>query len=378
MRDLDRLLSDTLRSVGETYRPADEREARAAFLRRSRRRRWFLLAGIPASASALAVIAALLFASPSPEPSRPSEPELRVASAPLTISDRVVVGDGPSGMVVGDEGIWVAVARKGAVTLVDPASQRVTQSLPIDGHPDDVAITDDDVWVSNPSEGVVHQLERTAEIGAAVSAARTDHEVKSEAHQDIASGFGSIWLAVKGEATYRWALADEELVPVAALDSPADVAVGEGWVWFLGEDEGTPALARVNEKGEARERFILPIEDVMGDADLAAGEGWIWIALGDEGRVLRVSPSTGEVSGEAEVGGDFAGISVGAGVIWVLVGDEDGSGGRVVRIEPDSLEPVEDSLELARTPADIVVVGNTAWISIADGNHLKRVQPTAP
>jgi hypothetical protein len=65
-------------------------------------------------------------------------------------------------------------------------------------------------------------------------------------------------------------------------------------------------------------------------------------------------------------------------VIWVLVGDEDGSGGRVVRIEPDSLEPVEDSLELARTPADIVVVGNTAWISIADGNHLKRVQPTAP
>jgi hypothetical protein len=379
MKDLDRLLSDSLKSIGEAYSP-DEAEARQRILRRVRRRRRFLFLGVPAAtAVAVAVIAGLLV-STTPEPlGDKAELVLDIASDPLTVTSSIEVGDGPSGMVVGDDGIWVAVRRAGEVTLVDPTSQVVTEQLNVGGYPDDVAVVEREVWVSNPSKGVVT---RHGPFGDAAAFAETEFPVESEAHQDIASGFDSVWIAVKGDATWRWPVADEEPTRFPALDTPTDVAVDEDWVWLLGEDDGRPVLVRVDETGSADETFFLDddVESSLGkaDADLAAGEGWVWIALGDEGRVLRIDPATGEVNGEAEVGGDYAGISVGGGVVWVLVGREDGSGGRVVRIDPDSLEQVEDSLELTETPADIVVIGNTAWISIASGDQLERVEPTAP
>src|SRR5919106_4495073 len=115
MRDFDRLLSESLKSVGDVYRPADQLEAREAFLRRARRRRWFLLAGIPATATAAAVIAALLFVSPSPEPRRPSEPRLRVAAEPLSVTVTIPVGEEPSGIGDGEGAVWVANSGDGTV-----------------------------------------------------------------------------------------------------------------------------------------------------------------------------------------------------------------------------------------------------------------------
>ena len=59
MKDLERIVRESLRSVGESYTPTDETAARARFVRRRRRRNWTIFGS--STALAAATVAALVF-----------------------------------------------------------------------------------------------------------------------------------------------------------------------------------------------------------------------------------------------------------------------------------------------------------------------------
>ena len=122
---------------------------------------------------------------------------------------------------------------------------------------------------------------------------------------------------------------------------PGNVAVGEGAVWFLNNEERT--VSRIDpETKEVSETFDTP----GVPSELAVGEGALWIGNAGGGdfsnatvSVSRLDPDSGRVTRTVRLRGDegvypVAGaprIAVGAGAVWAANPD-----GSVSRIDPES------------------------------------------
>jgi YVTN family beta-propeller protein len=91
-------------------------------------------------------------------------------------TDRVMAvlrhtGD-PEALVVGGGSVWVAEAGEDDVRQVDPVTHRVTRSIPIGGTPSDVAVGVGSVWAITPSESRVWRIDpRTDAVTAAIDVA---------------------------------------------------------------------------------------------------------------------------------------------------------------------------------------------------------------
>jgi ABC-type branched-subunit amino acid transport system substrate-binding protein/DNA-binding beta-propeller fold protein YncE len=122
---------------------------------------------------------------------------------------------------------------------------------------------------------------------------------------------------------------------------PGNVAVGEGAVWVLNNEERT--VSRIDpETKETTRTFEMP----GVPSELAAGEGAVWIGNAGGGdfsnatvSVSRLDPASGRVTRTVRLRGDegvfpVAGaprIAVGAGAVWAANPD-----GSVSRIDPES------------------------------------------
>jgi ABC-type branched-subunit amino acid transport system substrate-binding protein/DNA-binding beta-propeller fold protein YncE len=122
---------------------------------------------------------------------------------------------------------------------------------------------------------------------------------------------------------------------------PGNVAVGEGAVWVLNNEERT--VSRIDPETKEVSRTF----DTPGvPSELAAGEGALWIGIAGGGdfsnatvSVSRLDPDSGRVTRTVRLRGDegvypVAGaprIAVGAGAVWVANPD-----GSVSRIDPES------------------------------------------
>jgi branched-chain amino acid transport system substrate-binding protein len=72
----------------------------------------------------------------------------RIDPATNRLTDTVPVGAGASGVAVGLDAVWVANTIDGTVSRVDPREVEVTDTIDVDGSPVDVAVGRDTVWVA--------------------------------------------------------------------------------------------------------------------------------------------------------------------------------------------------------------------------------------
>lgn len=78
----------------------------------------------------------------------------------------------PEALAVGAGSVWVAEAGQDDVRQVDAVTHRVTRSIPIGGAPSDVAIGDGSVWAITPSESRVWRIDQsTGAVTAAIDVA---------------------------------------------------------------------------------------------------------------------------------------------------------------------------------------------------------------
>jgi virginiamycin B lyase len=373
MRDIDRVVTDSLRSVGYGYRPTDLYGAQAEFHVRRRRRRALRVSGAVALAGAAAVAAVVVaqtqpFADDAPAP----------ATRRMVVAATIDVGEGPSGLTFGDDSLWTANSEDGTVSQIDPETSLVNTHI-VGGAPDDVVVAGTlgselgDVWVANPELGGLQQLDaNTGEV-----ADKYVSELWGKGHIDLAAGdFDSVWAVAQATgALIEINTFEGSVAPVRGALSRnwSDVAVGEGGVWLL--DERTSSVFRHHPvTAETTEVAVLSQRDI--DEDLAAGEGYVWVANGDEGTVVRIDPVTGEVSGKLEVGGDYAAVTTGVGAVWVLAGSNSGIGD-LWQIDPDTIQ-VRGRLTLGGGPADVAVANGSLWVTNQDGDTLTRIDLVEP
>jgi len=127
----------------------------------------------------------------------------------------------------------------------------------------------------------------------------------------MAYGFGSLW--VLGRELERVSAATGRVVgTVELVGGRSDIATGFGSVWIADDEE--QAVIRV----DARQETVLRTYDVAGSPlGVAVGTDAVW-AASDDGTVVRIDPETDDVT-IVRVGGAPRVVDVGAGEVWVSV-----------------------------------------------------------
>jgi len=306
------------------------------------RRRHVLLAAVVATV-VLAAVALLVAAVRSDDTS----PAAAVTGGAVAVVDpasgkvreRLPVGSTPSAVAAGADGVWVIDADDRTVTRIDPKTHE-TATFATGSTPTDIAAGDDGVWV-----GDGEQLAAAQFIGpVATAVSRVDPATRTvRARVGLpASGAGAVSNLV-----------DDHLAAVA------------GGVWAITAES---ALVRIDATTDAitARRPARP----LAAAAIAAGDGELWL-LSLNGTVARLDPRTGVPTGSVRLDlGDGGALAVGGGSAWVI---SPGTG-TLWRVESGPrLTPT--AIPVGEGATDVAYGAGAAWLVNPVSGQLARVDP---
>ena len=312
MNDLDRLLKQSLTEVRESVaeaRGSDRLEARVRFIERYRRRRIFYRAGSAVLVGAAVLIAFAistgriqLFADGT------DEIAARIGRGVIaqidTGREAVDVGLRP-------DGAWVVHKEDSILSLVNPATDELVTTIPLEGPADEVEVGEGGVWIAGfgrvtPVDLESNELAKGVRVGAPYEPI------------EISVGEGAVWAIVNYDRLLRIDPETVEVKTIEGVGSPRDVAARAGSVWVLDEQAGIVRL-----DPETGSPIAKPIDTGVSTGDISIAAGVVW--LGDEGSntVTRIRPRTTAFGGQFQVSGAYVDMAVLDDTVWVLSRDRD-------------------------------------------------------
>jgi serine/threonine-protein kinase len=188
----------------------------------------------------------------------------------------------------------------------------------------------------------------------------------------VAAGSDAAWLIDPGRSTVARVDGGTNRVRTTGIGSaPTDVAVGAGAVWVVGSKDGQARLSELDPaSGNVRREFTYPYSNLVA---VATNADAVWVAANDLTKgnaVLRIDPSTGEITGTKPIRAELRDIGAGVGAIWATAqAGSAGVGGNgeipLIRIDPSSMRQVAE-VSLGRPNATgaarLVVTNNAVWI----------------
>ncbi|MGH2750962.1 MAG: hypothetical protein ACRDK3_08840 [Actinomycetota bacterium] len=373
MRDLDKLLRNSLREAGDAFAPAREAEARRAFLHRARRRRLYAGGSL---ALAGAGVAAVVFILSAGEVRSPAPKDGETAAAPSgRVVARVEVGDSPLGVAIGRDSVWVANSGDGTLSRIDPDTNEVVDSVDIGGTPVEVAVAGGSVWVALDDEP------RLVAVDAGTLETREVALSGGGTNLDVASGGGHLWVVSPDTPLQRIDSGDfTALVQTTSVSEPVDIAVGGGKVWVLGAEGAIDQIDMTSGLGPEA-TFTLDSPVSPSASDLASDGVSLWISDGDTRTIVRLDVQTSVVTAEVPFRGRFADLAAGPGELWALVGN-DTPRGSLLRIDTGTGLADPEPITIGGHPADLAAGDGTLWAVSRSSDRLTRAdvgaRPSAP
>jgi streptogramin lyase len=372
MNDFDRRLRESLKSVGESYRPADAHEAKQEFFRRRRRRRVWVWTGAAVAAGATAVLGFMAFAildTASEEGRRGTRTITPAVSESGVDVDRIEVGRGPDGVAAGEGFVWVVNGESRSLSRIDPATGAVEA---VDGsigeQPEDVLVAHGSVWVTDRGTGGIHRYDVAARELEPATTIGLGEDL------DLAAGEANdIWIAHAGGELYRLdATTGDQLGSWPVAENLADVSFIDSEAWVYDEDAGV--VIRFDPSTEqATVRTSVGSSD---SADLVAGLRYVWFYRGSDGKLLQLDRQTGRVVKRFDLGGTFGSLTIGEDSLWAMVteGGAEGSGnGRLYRIDVDDAVEIQEPIPVSDTPYDIAAGYGSVWATNFTADEITRV-----
>lgn len=380
MSDLERRLREALRAQGDRFEPDDLHVARARFVERARRRRRLAYLRTGGAVVAAILLAVLVI------PGTLTEPDpIDLAGAGAEVVATIPVGGAPTTAAAAPGGsVWVANGEQ--VVQIDPDSNEVLGVVPL-ADSDEVAATNDHVWISTRN-GIVHRIDpATGEVGAETAMPRPqrlDLAARGDSLWAVGTSDGHLYETGASEGTFDEIgedAGDSATSPGAGFvfgqqfeGMPlTDVAVGDAGLWALFRSDDSSGILQIDPDDITGSEEPIPVE--IGDnADLAVGLGAVWVATGTNGTVERVDPATGEVSASVHVGGSYTDIAVGDGLLWAVTG---GGEAPLLYQITDGGDMVTEPLALEGDPVDVTVGAGAVWVSDQDAAEVLRIEPRA-
>ena len=143
-----------------------------------------------------------------------------------------------------------------------------------------------------------------------------------------------------------------------------DVADGANALWAT-SDAGR--LVRINPT--TGDVTIVPVEGATDG--VAFGEGAVWVIDRLTSGVTKIDPTTDEAVGSVELSGSVDAIAVGEGAVWVM----DAAAGTVTALDPESLESRGNTIRVGIEPSDITVGLAAVWVANEGGGTIYRIDP---
>jgi serine/threonine protein kinase/DNA-binding beta-propeller fold protein YncE len=278
----------------------------------------------------------------------------------------IPAGDGPDGIAVDGDVVWVSNSRGNTLTRLDPGSnQPIGDPVPVGRNPDEVEAADGVVWVANTDDGTVTRLEADPEPGAS-----TIVRVGS-GPEGLSLGNEFLWVANgDSDSVSRIDRASATTVgsPIPVGNKPIGIFAGKSSIWVTNSFAGTvtridPSTAVLNGPAIPVARNIRAVIERLGST---------WVSSVDADTVTRLDPASGEVVGDPIKVGDRPKEMVAVnGFIWVV---NEGSNS-VSRIDPKAGKVVGRPIRVGRTPVGIAVGAGSLWVTNNASDTVTRIDP---
>jgi YVTN family beta-propeller protein len=283
----------------------------------------------------------------------------------------VALGAAAAIAVLGD-GASEPPAATGAIVRIDPASNRVASSTPVDGHPGELAVTPGGIWMADFRDGVLWRyepgsgrVERMTSTGEPRDLAALGRKVYVGADGRFLNGIVSRYDAVSGVR--------EDGIELLACA----MASGEGVVWAA----GCPSVQRLSTGDGPLRKLVdvfLPfqqperVETARGQLrEMAVGAGSVWV-LGDalDRRMWRLDARTGARQAVLDLGFPPTSLAVAAGRVWIT----DGVGDRVVPVDIHRGVALP-AVPVGRGPSGIAAGAGGVWVANTLDGTVSRLDP---
>ena len=325
------------------------------------RRRGPVLAAIAGLLVAVVVAAAVLVSRDDPAAPQAAAVATPAANQAVRIDAAsyqmaaVAVETDPSAVTGGGGLVWVA-SRGGAVTVVDPSTNQVQETLPASGSGPvgrggpGLAFTGGNLWVANTDQREVAR----AALDTDATAVPVDASPVA-----LAASPDAVWVvgrAQDGGLLARIdALTNQVGPPVRLPHPPTGLAVARdgrtAWVATAADK----AIRRIDTRTG---RVAGPIELPHAPDQAVFGADAVWVTSSQGDAVMRVDAASDAVQA-IPVGNGPTGIAFGEDRVWVANGQD----GTVSTIDPETHDV--GTLHLGFRPAAVAVVEGAVWVALA-------------
>ena len=201
------------------------------------------------------------------------------------------------GLAAAAGSVWATDFDKNVVTRIDPATNKVVETIAVGAGPQDLTFANGALWVGNKHGGSVSRIDPTTNMVVATVKVGLPGP---GGPQSTVGGFGDIWVAVSNNNAFV-RIDPTTNQPKAQVKIPRTAAAC-----------GAIAVARTR----------------------------LWASSCDNfPTVAEINPLTNKVSGLVFVGGYALGAVVAGGKAWYAVVDAAGRHPRLVRVEPGKKKP---------------------------------------
>ena len=227
----------------------------------------------------------------------------------------VNVGGEPEWVGVGEGAVWITNRGLGLVQRVDPASNTVIASVPINEPCNGLTFGFGSVWTASCKDRTLVRIDPTGNKVAAVIST----PIASDGEGQVTAGFGSIWISGGDGQLHRLDPATNRFITSIPVPQGADAVASDSTaIWVT--DPAHSTLLRID---PLTNTVVSTIPVGPHPQFLATDDASVWVLNQDDGTVSRVTPPTGHVAtiNAKTPGRDVGCIAAGLGAAWVTIPD---------------------------------------------------------
>jgi YVTN family beta-propeller protein len=286
---------------------------------------------------------------------------VRIDPATYELVAAVPVGTGPAAVASGAGSVWVA-NRQGTVTVVDPDTNQVQQTIPASGSGPvsqggpGLAFASGSLWLASTTRRQVARVELGAgAIPIAVGASPIAIAAAPDADD--------VWVAARtqsgGGLVARIDALTNQVHPTVRLPyPPSGLAITPDGRTIWVATPADKAIRRID-TGAGR-RAVKRIELPQVPDQAAYGDDAVWVTSSTGNAVLRINAATSKAR-TIPVGNGPSGIAFGPDRIWVANSQD----GTVSAIDPQTNQVATRRLGFRPAAVAVVAEQRAVWIALA-------------
>ncbi|HYN50277.1 MAG TPA: serine/threonine-protein kinase, partial [Thermoleophilaceae bacterium] len=244
------------------------------------------------------------------------------AEAAPEVVATIPAGDGPDGIAVDGNTVWVSNSRGNTLTQLDTETNKPTgERVPVGENPDQVVAEGGVVWVANTDSGTVTRLDAAPE---------------RDTPAEIAVGAG-----------------------------PEGLSLGAKFLWVANGD--SDSVTRIDRDSATVDSTIDVGNKPIG---IFAGKTSVWVTNSVDGTVTRIDPANATPVGEpVPVGGNIRAVIERLGSVWVSSVGEN----TVTRLNSQSGAVEGEPIKVGDRPKEMVALNGYIWVVNEGGNTVSRI-----